>query len=128
MEQYISNISLAQYFDMVVQAAKGAGSDVSVLELQRLRPQLGSWEEIKLEDMGSLDELLSGTKQFHIVVRVPLSGKQDLVQSTQVFHYWQMHVPETRKRRTWAVIVTNIHPPKFDRAGRLLDVDGKPVD
>jgi len=120
MGQYIPNISLARYFNMITQAAARARSDVSVLELQRLKP-LDVWAKIDLGDIDSLDDLLHGKKQFHIVVRVPLSGEQDLVQSVQAFHYWQMYVPCTRRRRTWVEIITTVQNPKFDRRGKLLN-------
>ncbi|MBI4095793.1 MAG: hypothetical protein HY438_02965 [DPANN group archaeon] len=127
MGQYIPNISLARYFDMVTQAAARARSDVSILELQRLRPQLDIWTEVDLSNLSALDDSLRGIDQCHIIVRVPLSGEQDLVQSVQAFHYWQMYVPGTKIRKTWVEIVTSVRHPEFDSEGKLLGTNSESI-
>ncbi|MBI2041128.1 MAG: hypothetical protein HYT16_03415 [DPANN group archaeon] len=128
MEQYILNASFVAYMNLIQQAIEHSSSDRLVIKLQRLGLQVGAWEEVDVEGADSIEDVLAGVKQFHMTAEVQLSRKEDLVQSRQTYHYWQLRVPGKNKKKTWIEIVTDVQLPIFDRSGRLLGADGKPVE
>lgn len=119
MYQYVPGVTLAQYFRMIQQVAgrEGAeGADLIYIGVRNVNPP-EAWEDITFDELDSLEDVLGTRKEFHMMVKLSFSKPDDVLRIVQTYHYWQMlHVAD---RKTWAEVVSEMQPPRFDKKGRL---------